>query len=161
MSDSAPNFMDFLEAAGQSMAEAQGALTGSVISDRPILAISEAELDVKAALFEREGGLAISMLSATDIQRGGIDPALLSHVRVRFVAVAGDQLASAPARSKEEVIGETRKDESVKRLESILGSLHYDAEFVPNQGRWLVNVSDPEGRVVRSVVLADEGGGPK
>ena len=155
----APELRGFLEAAGRSLADAQGALTGEVLVQRPALAISDAELDVKAALGTNpDGTVSLQTLSATDLRRGGIDPALLSSVRVRYVAVAGDLAVAGagPTRTPDEVIDTVRGRPDLERLREILGDVRLEAEFVPESRRWLVTARDPDGRLVRELVLPDE-----
>ena len=150
----------FLEAAGRSLAEAQGTLAGDVLVQRPALAIADAELDVKAALSAgADGQLALRPLSAADVVKGGIDPALLSSVRIRYVAVGGETAGGAPTRRSDEVVGEVGKRPDLVRLREIIGEIRLEAAFVPDKRRWLVTARDPAGRVVRELVVPDEEGG--
>ena len=157
MSDPAPNFSAFIEATGQSIADAQSELTGSVLGERPTMAISEAELDLKAVVFQQDARLSIATISPTELRSGGIDPALLTSVRIRYVAVAESLPTQEPNRSVDEVIEEVKSDERIRRLEPILGELRYDATFVANRQSWLITVVDNEERTIRSVVLPDVG----
>ena len=153
----APDLRGFLEAAGRSLGEAQGALAGEVLAQRPVVAISDAELDIKAVLDAgADGKLALQTVSAADVRQGGIDPALLSSVRIRYVAVAGEPAAVAPTRRPAEVVEEVRARPDVLRLTEILGDLQMEATFVPERRSWLVTALDPQGRLVREVVLPDE-----
>ncbi len=152
----------FLEAAGRSLTEAQGALGGGLEQRPAALVIANAELEVKTALkADSGGGLTVQPISAEDLARANIDAAALSTVRVSFVATAPDLTAqSAPARQPEEVADEVRKRPDVAQLDRILGGLTVDAIYIPRSQRWLVTAQDPKGRVVREVVLPDtqEGG---
>jgi len=153
-----PDLRDFLEAAGRSLADAQGALVGDVLPVPPAVGISEAELEVKAAMGQGTGGtLSIQPLSATDLRSGGISPGLVSTVRVRFVATAGElgAAATAPQRSATEVADSVRQREDVVALKNILGEIEVEPVYVAERQRWLVTARDPEGRVVREVVVAD------
>lgn len=158
--DSGAELAGFLEAAGRSLAEAQGALAGEAVDVPSAVAISDAELEVKATLESRPGGgVALQTVSTADIARGGITPGLLSTVRIRYVAVAEATVVRAPdrpARTPGAVIEDVKGREDVAALERILGDLVYEAVFVPSTRRWLVTARDEEARLVREVVVADE-----
>jgi len=147
----------FLEAAGRSLADAQGALAGEVVDIPTAVAISEAELEVKATVDRGPAGLVVEPVSTEAVLRGGITPGMLSTLRIRYVAVTEDTLTapSRPVRAPDTVIGEVRKREDVIALDTILGGLRYEAVFVPVTGRWLVTARDPEERLVREVVVPD------
>ena len=148
----------FLEAAGRSFNDAQGTLIGDILPQPPALAISEAELEVKAAMGQNGGGtLAFQPLSAADVRSGGISPGLVSSVRVRFVATAGEPPSVvAPTRSTEDVIATVRQREDVVVLNNILGGLDIQPVFVAESQRWLVTAIDGQGRIVREVVVPDQ-----
>ena len=154
----APDLRGFLEAAGRSLADAQGALVGDVLPVPPAVGIAEAELEVKAAMGQGAAGtLSIQPLSTTELRSGGISPGLVSTVRVRFIATAGELggAAIAPQRSADEVADSVREREDVVALAKILGDLQVEPVYVAERQRWLVTARDPEGRVVREVVVAD------
>lgn len=88
-----PNEIDleaFLRAAGQSFTDAQKSLVSGL--DVPVnMALSDAELELKVAVSsDAEGKMAIRPISSEDLFRGGIDPGMLSTVRVRFVTTLGE-----------------------------------------------------------------------
>jgi len=152
----------FLEAAGRSLGDAQRQLTGAEADPTvpTTMAISEVALEVKATLEQApSGAVALRPVSSDDARAGGIAPELLSTVRVRYVAVAdetgGGAQAPRPARSEAAAIEEVRRRDDVAALDLILGGLEFDATFVPEAGRWLVQASDDQGRVVREVVVSD------
>lgn len=145
----------FLEAAGRSLSEAQGAL-GSGLERTASLVIADAELEVKTALkSDGNGGLKVQPISAEDLARTKIDAAALSTVRVSFVATAPDLTGGEPVRKPADVVQEVLVRPDVKQLDRILGGLKMNAIFVPQTQRWLVTAEDPKGRVVREVVLPD------
>lgn len=149
----------FLEAAGRSLADAQGTLAGEIVDIPASVAISEAELEVKATV-DRDGTgqLVLQTISTQAIQSGGLTPGLLSTVRIRYVAVAEDTLVAPserPTRTPTEVIEEVKGREDVIVLDKILGGLAYEAVFVPTTERWLVTARDPGARLVREVVVPD------
>jgi hypothetical protein len=144
----------FLEAAGRSLADAQGALSGEVVDVPTAVAISEAELEVKATVDRSAAGVILQPVSTAAALKGGITPGVLSTLRIRYVAVTEDTVA-APSRDAGTVIGEVQKREDVAALDRILGGLRFEAVFVPTSRRWLVTARDPEDRLVREVVVPD------
>ncbi len=147
----------FLEAAGRSLAEAQGTLGGTLEQRPAALVIANAELEVRTALkSDSSGGLTVQPISAEDLARTNIDAAALSTVRVNFVATLPDLTpAAAPTRQPADVADEVRQRPDVVQLDRILGGLTMNAIYIPQSQRWLVTAQDPKGRVVREVVLPD------
>ncbi len=148
----------FLEAAGRSLADAQGALAGELVDVPTAVAISEAELEVKATVDRGPAGLVVEPVSTEAALKGGITPGMLSTLRIRYVAVAEDTLTAPsqrPVRAPDSVIGEVRRREDVVALDTILGGLTFDASFVSATKRWLVTARDAKDRVVREVVVPD------
>lgn len=80
----------FLKAAGQSFSDAQRALLPGL--DAPVnMMLSNVELDIKVAVSsDANGNMSIKPVSSVDITRGGIDPGLLSTLRITFVGSVGD-----------------------------------------------------------------------
>lgn len=150
----------FLEAAGRSLADAQGTLADGVADIPAAIAIAEAELEVKAAVTRRtDGTLQLETLSAQDMRSGTVTPGLLSTVRVQYVAVAADTLAAPsqqPTRAPKDVIDDVRARDDVAVLDRILGGLVFDAVYVASGRRWLVTAKDEEQRVVREILVPDE-----
>jgi hypothetical protein len=150
----------FLEAAGKSLSDAQGALAGELVDLPPAVAIAEAELEVKAAVQRRaDGTVVVETISTQDMRSGAITPGLLSTIRIQYVAVAADSLVAPserPTRTPKDVIDEVRGRDDVAALDKILGGLTFDAIQVPGR-RWLVTARDPERRLVREVLVQDEG----
>lgn len=150
----------FLEAAGRSLAEAQGELAGLAADVPTTVAIAEAELELKAAVARRaDGTVVLETISTGDMRAGGITPGLLSTVRIQYVAVgtAATLGAEAPRRTPEDVVGDVKGRDDVGRLDRILGGLVYEAQFVPGPKRWLVTARDADARIVREVLVPDEG----
>lgn len=141
-----------MTAAGQSLTAAQDTLTeGTGVSAR--MGLSEAELEVKAAVEQTADGVVMRTLTAGEIARGTVQPAAVSTVRVRFVAVATDD--AAPAGDEAAAIDHVRGDPDLRRLGEILGGLTFSAAFAAGAERWVVRASDAEGRLVREVLVAD------
>jgi hypothetical protein len=151
----------FLEAAGKSFTDAQGALAGDVVDLPPAVAIAEAELELKAAVQRRtDGTVVLETISTQDMRSGAITPGLLSTIRVQYVAVAADTLTAPsqqPTRTPKDVIDDVREREDVAVLDRILGGLRYEAVFVPGK-RWLVTARDADERLVREILIQDEKG---
>jgi hypothetical protein len=159
MAEPGADLKGFLEAAGRSLADAQGALAGEVADIPSAVAISEAELEVKATVDRTEGTVVLQPVTSQDAREGAITPGMLSTVRIRYVAVTEDTLAAPsarPVRAPETVIAEVSKRDDVVTLDKILGGLTYEAVFVPVTKRWLVTARDPEQRLVREVIVSDE-----
>jgi hypothetical protein len=151
----------FLSEAGTSLTQAQAGLLGRAGDDTALtVAISEAELDVRATV-ERgaDGRLRVRPVSIDDA-RHGVTAAALSSVRVKYVAI-GDTGAEGPVpqRSAGEVEKEVAARDDLAKLREILGPLRVSAQFLPAQRRWLVSARDPSGRMVREVLVADSTGG--
>ena len=150
----------FLETAGRSLADAQGALAGEVVDIPTAVAISEAELEVKATLDRKDGSVILQPVTGDAARQGGISPGVVSTVRIRYVAVAEDTLAAPserPSQTPEKVVDEVRSREDVARLDKIMGGLTYEAVFVPSTKRWVVTATDQENRPVRHVLVPDGG----
>ena len=150
----------FLEAAGQSLVDAQGSLTGEVVDIPQAVAISETELEVKAAVVRRaDGVVALETISTQDMRAGNITPGLLSTIRVQYVAVAADTVvppSEQPTRTPGEVIDVVRGRQDVAVLDKILGGLAFEAIYVPGRRRWIVTAQDADQRLVREVLVPDE-----
>jgi hypothetical protein len=158
MTEPGADLKGFLEAAGRSLADAQGALAGEVADIPSAVAISEAELEVKATVDRSGGTVVLQPVTSQDARQGAITPGMLSTVRIRYVAVTEDTLAAPsvqPALTAEIVIAEVSKRNDIVTLDKILGGLAYEAVFVPATSRWLVTARDPEQRLVREVVVPD------
>jgi len=94
----------FLEAAGRSLADAQGALAGDVADIPTAVAIAEAELEVKATMGGAPGTVVLQPVTSQDARQGAITPGMLSTVRIRYVAVTEDTLV---APSEQPLAGQT------------------------------------------------------
>ena len=150
----------FLEAAGRSLVDAQGSLAGEIVDIPAAVAISEAELEIKAAVVRRaDGVVALETISTQDMRAGNITPGLLSTVRVQYVAVGADTVvpvSEQPTKKPKDVIDAVRGREDVAVLDKILGCLVFEAIYVPGRRRWLVTAKDAEQRLVREVLVPDE-----
>ena len=116
--ESLPNDIDlkaFVEAAGQSFSEAQKALVPGL--DVPInMMLNSAELELKVAVSsDVKGRMSICPISSQELRRGGIDPAMLSTIRISFISTIGETKQpaapsttppTAPKRTLSEIIKE-------------------------------------------------------
>lgn len=98
-----PNDIDletFLKAAGQSFTDAQRALVPSLDVSVNMM-LSNADLELKVAVSsDAQGKMSIRPISSEDLTRGGIDPGLLSTIRVSFVSSIGE-IKPQPASTSE------------------------------------------------------------
>ena len=160
MAEGGADLGGFLEAAGKSFVEAQGALSGDLADIPPAVAIAEAELELKAALERRaDGTVTLETISTQDMRSGAITPGLLSTIRIQYVAVPADTLASPaeqPVGTPKDVIDSVRGREDVAALDRILGGLVFEAAYLQGRGRWLVTATDAEQRVMREIIVPDE-----
>lgn len=80
----------FLASAGQSFTDAQRSLLPGVDVSVNMM-LSNAELEVKVAVgTDAAGKMTVRPVSSEDITRGGIDPGLLSTLRISFVSSVGE-----------------------------------------------------------------------
>lgn len=115
----------FLRSAGQSFTDAQRALAPGL--GVPVnMILSNADLELKVAVSsDTRGKMSIKPISSEDIARGGIDPSLLSTIRISFTSSIGEiQPQPAPSSAGTEggdivpaVVGRTL-DEAVTLLKS-------------------------------------------
>lgn len=151
----------FLESAGQSLSEAQRALAAGL--DLPVnMVLNNAELEIRIAVSsDARGRMAISPISSQDVRRGGIEPGVLSTLRISFVGTVGEAKQSVaplagPKRNPAEVVDEVRKRPDIAELEKALGMLDIQPSYVPEKKRWLASVYDSDGTIIRELVLPDD-----
>lgn len=159
MADEPADLTAFLAAAGRSLADAQGALAGADPEIPTSVAISDAELEVKATVERGPGGaIALQPISSRELLTGRVTAAALSTVRIRYVAVAEDTFAAPsqrPRRSPDDVIQAVKGRDDVVALDKIFGGLEFAAVFVAPAGSWIVTATDAAGRRVREAVVKD------
>lgn len=109
VSNASPNDIDletFLKAAGQSFTDAQRALVPG--TEVPVnMMLSTAELELKVSVrSDSTGKMLIRPISSDDMSKGGIDPGMISTVRISFVSGLGElqaQPVSGPAATENAV----------------------------------------------------------
>lgn len=168
----------FLELAGRSLAEAQGAL-GTAAELRTEMVLASAELEAKVALrTDSSGRLAVQPISAADLRLAQFNAAGVSTLRVSFVATAGAvqdgapqssgggttggstsgggaRPGAGPIRTPDEIADGVRRRPDVAALENILGPFSFETTYVDSARRWIVVARDPRGRVVRETMEPD------
>ncbi len=153
-----PDLRRFLEGAGRSLS-----LAGSDLAEgtdfQTKLVMASVEVEARVALeSDDSGALRVHPVSTRDLE-SKISAAALSTLRVQFVTTApepAERVVQTPTREPEDVVAEVRGRDDVARLEDILGRMKIAPTFVAESGRWLVTVTDPQGRPVREIVLPDE-----
>jgi hypothetical protein len=158
-----PDLQAFLEAARSSLAGAQGTV-GTDLQLPSAMVLANAELELKAAILsDAQGHLTVKTFSSQDILRGSINPAMLSTVKVNFVATLGETLPSqsspatgGPQRTPQDIVDLVKARPDIRLLGEILGDLEIKVNYVPEQKRWMVTAHDPRNRLVRELVLPDD-----
>jgi len=122
---------------------------------RTAVSISEAEIEVKM-LFAGDGAAAtIQPVSAGQSRLNELNPGILSTLRARVVAVP-DEEVKPPLRKPSEIADSIRKRADITRLAKIIGDVEVEPQFIPSANKWLVDVRDSSGKVVRSLQVPDE-----
>jgi len=150
-----------LRGLGRSMLEAQTQINTDALEQPPGpeglrtgVAISETEIDVKM-VFEDDGtGVNVRPVTAGAARLVDLDPGVLSGIRARLVAVP-DEEARPPTRSPADVREEVLSRPDIARLQEIFGALQVETVYVGAVQRWVVDVKEPEGAILRSVQIPD------
>ena len=148
-----PDFSDFVTAARDSLVAAQPETDPAA---PPLMAVSEARLDLKVAVESKGGDLSLQTIPLTDITSGAVESSALSTVRLDFVALATEPVAVAPEKTPSDAIEEVASRPDLVALDKIFGGLDYTAEFVGAQGKWLI-VASAGDLVVREAIVEDRG----
>ena len=145
----------FLEMAGRSLADAQGAISGA---EKPALVMAAAELEAKVALrADSAGKLSVQPISAQDLRTAQFNAGAVSTLRISFVATPPDPAsAPKPTRTPADIQDQIRVRPDIKALETILGPLTIQPTYVPETARWVVTATDARGRLVRETIVPDK-----
>jgi hypothetical protein len=145
----------FLEMAGRSLADAQGALSGIQKTE---LVMATAELEAKVALrTDSAGKLSVQPISSQDLRAAQFNAEAVSTLRVSFVATPPDPaLAAKPTQTPGDIRDQIRVRPDIKALEGILGPLTIQPTYVPETERWMVTATDAKGRLVRETIVPDK-----
>lgn len=160
--------------AGGSLSSAQGQL-GQGVDLNSAMVMSEAVLEIKAAIGRGANGeLLVEPLSTAHLA-GQLNAAAISTVRLNFVATASEVPAAAapatgtsagagsgngsipPRLTREQALAAFAAQDDVQRLEKLIGPFELRTQFVSGSGQWIVQASDPAGRIVREQLIRDAG----
>lgn len=160
--------------AGGSLAAAQEQL-GQGVDLSSAMVMSEAVLEIKAAIGRAANGeLLVEPLSSTHLA-SQLNAAAISTVRLNFVATASEVPAAAapatgtsagtgssngstpPRLTREQALAAFAAQDDVQRLEKLIGPFELRTQFVSGSGQWIVQASDPAGRIVREQLIRDAG----
>lgn len=152
--------------AGGALTAAQGELgLGADFSSAMVM--SEAALEIKAAIGQTKSGeLLVQPLSSAHLA-ARLEAAAISTLRLNFVATAneapaqtaippsggGSSDAPPPRLSREQALATFGAQADVMRLEKLLGPFSLRTQVVPLTGQWIVQATDPAGRVVREQLI--------
>lgn len=162
--------------AGGSLTLAQGDL-GLGVNLNSAMVMSEATLDIKAAISRSsDGELLIEPMSSAQLA-GQLNAAAISTVRLNFVAAASEPASpAAPGAggvstsggstppsgpgsrfTREQALAAFQAQDDVQRLEKLIGPFELRTQTVPSTGQWIVKATDPAGRVVREQLIRHPG----
>lgn len=160
MADDTIDLGSFVEAAGAGLADAQGAIAGDRLPTTA-MAVSEASLEARVALAtSKDGAVRVETVDRETLRSIGAAAGSLSTVVVNFVALteAADAAPGAAAPiSRDRAIDLVSDRSDVKRLTEVLGPLRFEATLVPERSKWLVTAHDEKGRLVRELLVDEEG----
>lgn len=150
---------------GGSLTSAQSDLgQGANLSSAMVL--SEATLEIKAAISRASNGeLLIEPMSSAHLA-GQLNAAAISTVKLSFVATSSDAPTDAPVTggstgtttggsrfTREQALAIFQAQDDVQRLEKLIGPFELRTQIVPTTGQWIVQATDPVGRVVREQLI--------
>jgi hypothetical protein len=150
-----------LRGLGRSILEAQTQINGDMLEQPPGpeglrtgVAIGETEIDVKMVFEDDGSGVNIRPVTAGAARLAELDPGVLSGIRARLVAVP-DEEARPPTRSPADVREEVLSRPDISRLQDVFGQLQVETTYVGAAQRWIVDVKEPGGAILRSVQILD------
>lgn len=118
------------------------------------VAISETEIEVKMVFEDDGSGANVRLMSAGAAQLADLDPGALSSIRARLVAVP-DEEPRPPTRGSADVREEVFSRPDIDRLRGVFGRLQVETTYVGAAGRWIVDVKEPGGAILRSIQIPD------
>lgn len=157
--------------AGGSLTAAQGEL-GVGVNLSSAMVMSEAALEIKAAIGRTSSGELLIEPLSTALLVGQLNAAAISTVRLNFVATATDPPVSGdtasggttgstsgglPHFTREQALAVFQAQADVQRLEKLIGPFNLHAQAVPATGQWIVQATDPAGRIVREQLIRQAG----
>lgn len=154
----------FVGLAGGSLSTAQQQL-GQGVDLSSTMVMSEAVLEIKTAVSRSASGeLVVEPLSTAQLA-GQLNTAAISTVRLNFVATALEAPSAAPGTpttggggtpprlTRDQALVKFQAQADIQRLEKLLGPFELRTELVSSTGHWLVQASDPAGRIVREQLI--------
>ena len=152
---------DLLGEFGRAIFDAQNRLNREALERSPgpvglptTLSISETDLEVKLLFEEKATGAVVRPVSRSSAE---LRPEAFSMLRVKIIAVPEEEVRP-PSRSPADVREEALARPDVARLKKIFGDLTALATYVPEARRWVVDVAEPGGAILRSLQVSDERG---
>jgi hypothetical protein len=121
---------------------------------RTTFSISETELELKL-IFEEQGGvMAIKPVSAGASRLQDLNPGVLSTLKATILVVP-DEAPAAPKTNPGKIRDDIFKRPDIQRLLALFGDLTVTTSFVPSAQRWIVDVIEPGGLMLRSLQIDD------
>lgn len=146
---------------GRSVLEAQTRINADALERPPGpeglrtgVAIGETEIDVKIVFEDDGSGVNVRPVAAGAARLAELDPGVLSGIRARLVTVPEEE-ARPPARSTADVREEVLSRPDISRLQGIFGQLQVESTYVGAARRWIVDVKEPGGAILRSIQIQD------
>lgn len=121
---------------------------------RTAFSISETELELKLIFDEQGGVTSIKPVSAGASRLQDLDPGVLSTLKAKILVVPDDAPA-APKTNPAKISGDVLKRPDIQRLAAVFGDLTVTTSFVPSARRWIVDVVEPGGLMLRSLQMDD------
>jgi hypothetical protein len=152
---------DVLVGFGEAIVAAQGRILKAA-KDAPsqvdglhtAFSISETEVELKL-LFDEQGGVtAIKPVSSGASRMQDMNPGVLSTLKAKILVVP-DEAPAATNKTPGKIRDDVLKRPDIQRLAGIFGDLAVTTSFVPSAHRWIVDVVEPAGLVLRSLTIDD------
>lgn len=117
--------------------------------------ISETELELKMIFDEQGGVTGIKPVSTGSSRLQDLDPGVLSTLKAKILIMPDDAAPAAPKTNPGKIRGDVLKRPDIQRLAGVFGDLTVTANFVPSAQRWIVDVVEPGGLLLRSMQIDD------
>jgi hypothetical protein len=116
--------------------------------------ISETEVELKLVFDEQGGVTAIRPVSSGASRMQDINPGVLSTLKAKILVVP-DEVQAATNKTPGKIRDDVLKRPDIRRLAGIFGDLAVTTSFVPSARRWIVDVVEPGGLMLRSLQIDD------
>ncbi len=121
---------------------------------RTLVSIGESEIEVKMLFEEASGATAVKPVSAGKSRLADLPSGAFSTLRARFVTVP-DETPRPPVRKPSDIRDEVLGRPDLSRLRKIFGELEVRTTYVSAAERWIVDVAEPGGQILRSLQVPD------